>query len=124
MGTGQDWSASDSVGHSCSYACRPTKGGVVMEVSGESDRKDATTPTEVSTRPTRQAGSWSLTLLAPLLVLATPLYNSAAFRLWGFALFYWLPVLFIPVSVICAALVYQKAKDINPAGELDTAPGA
>ena len=62
-------------------------------------------------------------LLAPLLVLLTPLYNNDTPRLLGIPLFYWLPVLFIPLSVIRMALAYQKTKNIGPPEKQDTAPG-
>jgi uncharacterized membrane protein YhdT len=65
--------------------------------------------------PALRGSSWNLVLLVPLLVLVTPLYNSDEPRLYGFPLFYWLPVVFIPLSVICVALVYQKTKNICPA---------
>jgi len=81
-------------------------------------------PTGVSTHPARQGKSWNLILLVPLVVLITPLYNSDAPRLVGFPLFYWLPVLFIPLSVICVALVSRKTKNLGPAREPDATPGA
>lgn len=54
---------------------------------------------------------WKLLLLVPLLVLVTPLYNSEEPRLWGFPLFYWAQFLFVPLGVICVAVVYYKAAD-------------
>jgi uncharacterized membrane protein YhdT len=81
-------------------------------------------PSGLSTPPTRYGKSWNLVLLLPLLVLVTPLYNSDAPRLLGFPLFYWLPVLFIPLSVICVAMVYRKTENIGPAGKPDTIPRA
>ena len=101
-----------------------THGRVLVETSGGPNRKDPTMPTGVSTHPARQGRSWNLILLVPLVVLITPLYNSDAPRLVGFPLFYWLPVLFIPLSVICVALVYRKTKNIDPAREPDATPGA
>jgi uncharacterized membrane protein YhdT len=71
----------------------------------------------------RYGRSWNLILLLSLLVLATPLYSRDAPRLVGFPLFYWLPVLFIPLSVVCVALVYPKTENIGRAGEPDTTPG-
>jgi uncharacterized protein DUF3311 len=55
--------------------------------------------------------SWNLLLLVPLLVLATPLYNSDGPRLFGFPFFYWVQFLFIPLGVICVAVVYLKTGD-------------
>jgi uncharacterized membrane protein YhdT len=74
-------------------------------------------PSDFFGHPARRGSSWNLVLLVPLLVLVTPLYNSDEPRLYGFPLFYWLPLLFIPLSVICVALVYQKTKNIRPAVE-------
>ncbi|PZS39772.1 MAG: hypothetical protein DLM62_06460 [Pseudonocardiales bacterium] len=54
---------------------------------------------------------WRVLLLVPLLMLVTPLYNSDEPRVLGFPLFYWVQFLFIPLGVICAAVVYYKVKD-------------
>lgn len=54
---------------------------------------------------------WRVLLLVPLLVLVTPLYNSDQPRVWGFPLFYWAQFLFVPLGVICVAVVYLKASD-------------
>jgi hypothetical protein len=54
---------------------------------------------------------WRLWLLVPLLVLMTPLYNSDEPRVLGFPLFYWVQFLFVPLGVICVAVVYFKAGD-------------
>jgi uncharacterized membrane protein YhdT len=80
-------------------------------------RKDTKMPSDLLGYPALRGSSWNLVLLVPLLVLVTPLYNSDEPRLYGFPLFYWLPLLFIPLSVICVALVYQKTKNICPAVE-------
>jgi len=54
---------------------------------------------------------WRVLLLVPLLVLVTPLYNSDEPRVWGFPLFYWVQLLFVPLGVLCVAVVYLKAGD-------------
>ena len=54
---------------------------------------------------------WRVLLLVPLLVLVTPLYNSDEPRVLGFPLFYWVQFLFVPLGVICVAVVYLKAGD-------------
>ncbi|MDQ3765350.1 MAG: DUF3311 domain-containing protein [Actinomycetota bacterium] len=61
--------------------------------------------------PALRWNSWNLLLLVPLLVLVTPLYNSDEPHLFGFPLFYWLQFLFIPLGVICVAVVYRKTRD-------------
>ena len=50
-------------------------------------------------------------LLVPLLALVTPLYNSDKPRLFGFPFFYWLQFLFIPLGVVCVAVVYLRARE-------------
>ena len=54
---------------------------------------------------------WRVLLLVPLLVLVTPLYNSDEPRMLGFPLFYWVQFLFVPLGVICVAVVYLKEGD-------------
>ena len=54
---------------------------------------------------------WKVLLLVPLLVLVTPLYNSDEPRVGGFPVFYWVQFLFVPLGVICVAVVYLKAGD-------------
>jgi Protein of unknown function (DUF3311) len=64
-----------------------------------------------SRTPALRWNSWNLLLLVPLLVLLTPLYNSDEPRLFGFPLFYWLQLLFIPLGVVCVWVVYRKTRD-------------
>lgn len=54
---------------------------------------------------------WKVLLLVPLLVLVTPLYNSDEPRVLGFPVFYWVQFLFVPLGVICVAVVYYKTPD-------------
>ncbi|MGB9279700.1 MAG: DUF3311 domain-containing protein [Pseudonocardiaceae bacterium] len=54
---------------------------------------------------------WKVLLLVPLLALVTPLFNSDEPRVWGFPAFYWGQFLFVPLGVICVAVVYFKAGD-------------
>jgi hypothetical protein len=78
----------------------------------------------LSTHLRRDGGGWKTLLLVPLLVLITPLYNRDAPRLLGFPVFYWLPALFVPLSVVCVALVCHKTKDTSPEREPDITAGA
>jgi hypothetical protein len=55
--------------------------------------------------------NWNLLLLVPLLVLVTPVYNRVEPRLLGFPFFYWYQFLWVPVGVICTAVVYLKTRD-------------
>jgi hypothetical protein len=50
-------------------------------------------------------------LLVPLLILVTPVYNRIEPRLLGFPFFYWYQFLWVPVGVICTAVVYLKTRD-------------
>lgn len=50
-------------------------------------------------------------LLVPLLVLVTPFYNNAEPRLLGFPAFYWVQFLFVPLGVVCVAVVYYQTAD-------------
>ncbi len=61
--------------------------------------------------PALRWNSWNLLLLVPLLILLTPLYNRDEPRLFGFPLFYWLQLLFIPLGVVCVFVVYRKTAD-------------
>ncbi|MGH3686288.1 MAG: DUF3311 domain-containing protein [Pseudonocardiaceae bacterium] len=71
--------------------------------------------------PALRWSNWNLLLLVPLLTLITPLYNRIEPRAFGFPLFYWAQFLFIPLGVICVAVVYRKTKNI---GKPDTEKGA
>jgi hypothetical protein len=62
-------------------------------------------------QPPLRWNRWNLLLLVPLLVLVTPLFNSDEPRLFGFPFFYWLQFLFIPLGVLCVAVVYYKTAD-------------
>jgi hypothetical protein len=64
-----------------------------------------------SSRPELRWNSWNLLLVVPLLVLVTPAYNGDRPRLLGFPFFYWMQFLFIPLGVICVAVVYLKTGD-------------
>jgi len=55
--------------------------------------------------------NWNLLLLVPLLMLITPWFNSDEPRLLGLPFFYWYQFAFVPLGVLCVALVYIKTKD-------------
>jgi hypothetical protein len=71
--------------------------------------------------PARRWSGWNLLLLVPLFVLVTPLYNGLEPRLFGFPAFYWVQFLFVPIGVICVAVVYSKTADLKPGGGSDRA---
>lgn len=54
---------------------------------------------------------WNLLLLVPFLMLVTPWFNSAEPRLFGMPYFYWIQFAFVPVGVICVAVVYLRTRD-------------
>ena len=53
---------------------------------------------------------WNLLLLVPFLMLITPWWNHAEPRLFGMPFFYWIQFAFVPVGVICVALVYVRTR--------------
>jgi hypothetical protein len=55
--------------------------------------------------------AWNLLLLVPFLMLVTPWFNSVEPRLFGLPFFYWSQFAFVPVGVICVALVYWRTRD-------------
>lgn len=54
---------------------------------------------------------WNLLLLVPFLMLVTPWFNTVEPRLFGMPFFYWSQFVWVPVGVICVALVYVKTRD-------------
>ncbi|HEY9416713.1 MAG TPA: DUF3311 domain-containing protein [Pseudonocardia sp.] len=82
-----------------------------------SDRaKTATTPSGLRLRP------WNLLLLVPFLTLAVPLFNSIEPKLFGLPFFYWAQFAFVPVGVVCVAIVYvttRTEREVSPAGPRD-----
>ena len=64
--------------------------------------------------------AWNLLLLVPFLMLVTPWWNSKEPTLWGFPFFYWIQFLFVPVGVVCVAIVYVMTRDErNPVAQGD-----
>lgn len=66
--------------------------------------------------------AWNLFLLIPFLMLVTPWYNSIEPQLFGMPFFYWSQFAWVPVGVICVAIVYVKTKD-EPVPAAPGAPG-
>ena len=54
---------------------------------------------------------WNLLLLLPFLMLITPWINADEPRLFGMPFFYWIQFAFVPVGVICVAVVYLRTRD-------------
>ena len=54
---------------------------------------------------------WNLLLLVPFLTLVTPWFNSMEPRLFGMPFFYWAQFAFVPVGVLCVAVVYLRTRD-------------
>ena len=61
-----------------------------------------------------RASAWNLLLLVPFLMLVTPWFNSAEPRLFGLPFFYWSQFAFVPVGVVCVALVHVMTRDTKP----------
>lgn len=55
--------------------------------------------------------AWNLFLLIPFLMLVTPWYNSVEPRLFGMPFFYWSQFAWVPVGVVCVAIVYVMTRD-------------
>jgi hypothetical protein len=73
--------------------------------------------------PALRWSNWNLLLFVPLLMLVTPLYNSIEPRLFGFPYFYWLQFAFVPVGVICVAIVFAKTKHLTGPVDRDAGGG-
>lgn len=75
--------------------------------------------------------AWNLLLLVPFLMLVTPWFNADQPRVFGLPVFYWVQFLFVPVGVVCVAVVHlmtRKAPTVpapgKPAGPDDLDEGA
>jgi hypothetical protein len=55
--------------------------------------------------------AWNLLLLVPFLMLVTPWINKLEPRAFGMPFFYWAQFAFVPVGVVCVAIVYVKTRD-------------
>jgi hypothetical protein len=62
---------------------------------------------------------WNLLLLVPFLMLVTPWWNALEPRLFGMPFFYWIQFAFVPVGVVCVALVYVRTRDRGPTADGD-----
>jgi Protein of unknown function (DUF3311) len=67
-----------------------------------------------------RVNAWNLLLLVPFLMLVTPWFNAIEPRLLGMPFFYWSQFAWVPVGVVCVAIVYVMTRD---AAE-PVAPGA
>jgi Protein of unknown function (DUF3311) len=54
--------------------------------------------------------AWNLLLLVPFLMLVTPWFNSVEPRLFGMPFFYWSQFAWVPVGVVCVAIVYVMTR--------------
>jgi len=55
--------------------------------------------------------AWNLLLLIPFLMLVVPWFNTDQPRLFGLPFFYWIQFAFVPVGVICVAIVFWMTRD-------------
>ncbi|OLF15538.1 DUF3311 domain-containing protein [Actinophytocola xanthii] len=53
---------------------------------------------------------WNLLLIAPFIVLFTPLYNRTEPRLLGLPFFYWFQLAVIIVGVLSTVIVYRMTR--------------
>jgi hypothetical protein len=72
----------------------------------------ASSPEESPPRTPRSDRShWNWLLVVPVVIpLLTLIYNKDEPRLAGFPAFYWIQLVFIPVSVLCTVLVYRATR--------------
>lgn len=54
---------------------------------------------------------WNLLLLVPFLMLVTPWLNFDQPRLLGLPFFYWSQFAFVPIGVVCVAIVFRMTRD-------------
>jgi hypothetical protein len=54
--------------------------------------------------------AWNLLLLVPFLMLVTPWFNSMQPRLFGLPFFYWSQFAFVPIGVVCVAVVHVMTR--------------
>jgi len=75
--------------------------------------------------PGLRVNAWNLLLLVPFLMLVVPWFNADQPRLFGLPFFYWSQFAFVPVGVVCVALVFRMTRDeptvssAAPAGGVD-----
>ena len=55
--------------------------------------------------------AWNLLLLIPMLMLVTPWFNFDSPRFLGMPFYYWYQFAWVPIGVICVAIVYLRTKD-------------
>jgi hypothetical protein len=55
--------------------------------------------------------AWNLLLLVPFLMLVVPWFNADQPRLFGLPFFYWTQFAFVPVGVVCVAVVFRMTRD-------------
>jgi hypothetical protein len=54
--------------------------------------------------------AWNLLLLVPFLMLVVPWFNRDQPRWIGMPFFYWSQFVFVPIGVICVAIVYRMTR--------------
>jgi hypothetical protein len=66
---------------------------------------------------------WNLLLIAPFIILFTPLYNRAEPRLLGLPFFYWFQFSVIILGVLSTVLVYRMTRSAPVAPPPAEEPG-
>lgn len=83
---------------------------------------EPTTPRPPRDRDGLRVNAWNLLLLVPFLMLVTPWFNSVEPELFGMPFFYWSQFMWVPVGVVCVAIVYVMTADA-PAPAAPGSPG-
>jgi hypothetical protein len=53
----------------------------------------------------------NLLLLVPFLMLVSPWFNADRPRLFGLSFFYWSQLAFVPIAVVCMAVVFRMTRN-------------
>ncbi|SDC87787.1 Protein of unknown function [Geodermatophilus telluris] len=76
-----------------------------------SSRSPADGPARGGTPVRSDRSPWNWLLLVPIVVpLIVPLYNHLEPSLFGWPLFYWLQLAFVPLGVLTTVLVYRATR--------------
>jgi hypothetical protein len=67
-------------------------------------------------RPEEEVGNpdwspWVLLLIIPIVLPLVPaIYNRVDPELWGMPAFYWIQLVFVPMSAVCTGMVYLMTR--------------
>jgi hypothetical protein len=82
-------------------------------MAGSTSRSGAASPSSGARKSGLRWSAWNLLLLIPLLMLVTPWFNSAEPTLFGMPFFYWIQFVWVPIGVICVAIVFVMTRHLD-----------